>query len=93
MGRVKVRLVGDRESAYAVADLFASRLKWKEYPLYKDKECKHIDEKRIALYATMKMEQTPKAKSIKLDQYISKPESSEFRADIVPSNAATNQEK
>jgi len=53
-----------------VAGLFAPRLKWKEYPLYKDKECKQIDEKRIALYATVKAELSDRTKSITLDQYI-----------------------
>ena len=70
MGRVKIRLIGDRDSVYMVAGLFAPRLKWKEYPLYKDKECKQIDEKRIALYATVKAELSDRTKSITLDQYI-----------------------
>jgi hypothetical protein len=94
LGRVKIRLIGDRESAYAVAGLFASRLKWKEYPLYKDKEQTQIDESKTALYATMKAKLSEKTKSITLDQYISKLESSlELQTDIMPPNAAANPEQ
>jgi len=53
-----------------VAGLFALRLKWREYPLYKDKEQTQIDNNRTALYATIKAELSEKTKSITLDHYI-----------------------
>jgi len=67
---VKIRLIGDRESVYAVASRLTPRLKWKEYPLYEDKERTQVDKHRVTLYATVIDRQPTKSKNMTLDSYI-----------------------
>lgn len=69
MGIVKIRLIGDRESVHSVASRVAPRLRWTEYPLYKDQERTQVDEHRIALYATIRVKHSANPKTMTLDQY------------------------
>jgi len=45
-------------------------VKWKQYPLYVDKERTKIDKGRIALYTTIAEKDPARAKITTLDEYI-----------------------
>ncbi len=66
---VKIRLIGDKESVYLAAMRLALRLKWKEYPLFLDKDRTKIDEEGIALYAIIATRPSVE-RNAKLDCYI-----------------------
>ncbi len=55
MQKVSIRLIGDREFAYSIANILdlLSNLNWREYPVYVDKERKVIMEGKVMLYATL----------------------------------------
>jgi len=63
-------LIGENASVRRLSRRMLPHVKWKQYPLYVDKERTMIDKDRIALYTTIAEKDPARAKVTTLDDYI-----------------------
>ena len=73
---VWIRLIGDKASVSDLSRRLLPHLKWRQYPLYIDKERTQIDKNRVALCAIAVDKDSTQLRTVRLDGYIFNRESS-----------------